>query len=593
MPDATVILSTGASIVVAALALYFSFSPTPTPSKLPGHVRPPQLLVSSTFHSRFKPILHSFRYPVLYICLDLDSVGYVDRVFSTVTKAWRPLSLRSEDYLGNRYQGAIKQKLWAHMEDHGVDTSDLCRALLVTTPRLLGYSFNPVSFHYVYDGRDRLKVVVLEVNNTFGEKHVYVLRQDEARDGVRHGYDSAQTFPRRFHVSPFNDRSGSYQLQCRDPLQGEQFAVDMHLTLLEPDGTKKLTAQVNSIGAPTPTSQAISCSWQLLRHGTAVFLTVPRILLQAYRLHYGKKLAVYLRPEPFEDVGAIGRQVATSTDLYFRDLLVNYLRSNVTWFPCAKVVIEIVPAGAGNGRTITIDCGRVAGGGGDNNNNNNNSSSSNEDGTGQTLTVTVLSWSFFASLITSESPLTSLWTDNLSLSTSPLFRVSDPSLFLKVLTAGFTRSLENRTYLQRYRTYFRGRPDWFEDAIVQLETSRRRRCHRARRLEDGDGDGGDVGNVYTEYLEATNRGIDNFVYDQALKREDRRVLWLYRYRVLATLVTTHCGNRLFGAIATFAGDAGRPQDAWLRVRLALDREQEQERDWERETSGSGKEAEAE
>ena len=59
---------------------------------------------------------------------------------------------------------------------------------MVTTPRFLRYAFNPVSFHYCYNKNNELKVIVLEVNNTFGEKHLYVLNRDtdaerESRNG--------------------------------------------------------------------------------------------------------------------------------------------------------------------------------------------------------------------------------------------------------------------------------------------------------------------------------------------------------------------------------------------------------------------------
>ncbi|CCG81773.1 Putative uncharacterized protein [Taphrina deformans PYCC 5710] len=406
------------------------------------------------------------------------------------------------------------------MADHDIDTTDLKRALLITTPRLLGYSFNPVSFHYVYDTNDRLRVVVLEVNNTFGEKHVYVLQQDLADEVPRKGYTSAQTFPRRFHVSPFNDRSGSYRLQCLDPLSGDEFKVSMHLTLLDVDGTKKLTAQVESTFAPVETSRTGSSVWTLVKYGSAVFLTMPRILLQAYKIHYGKKLAVYLRPEPYEDIGAIGRSQASPVDSYFADLVFEYLRTNAEWLPCHRIIFNILPSPK-NRQNVVIDGA----------------------GFEDQLEITVLSWSFFSSLVTSESPLTCLWTDSLALS-SPLFRTSDQTLFLRTFGAGFGRRLGGKWYLQDARVKYRGRPDWFEQV-------------------------GEVEPDHTEFLGTSNCVFDNHVYDMAAK--GRRSLWTFRYHVLSSLWLAWFGNTLFGAIATFAGDAGKPADEWLRVKLEFER----------------------
>lgn len=49
-------------------------------------------------------------------------------------------------------------------------------------PRFLGYAFNPASFHYCYSRNNELKVVILEINNTFGEKHLHVLSRDTVTD---------------------------------------------------------------------------------------------------------------------------------------------------------------------------------------------------------------------------------------------------------------------------------------------------------------------------------------------------------------------------------------------------------------------------
>ncbi len=49
-------------------------------------------------------------------------------------------------------------------------------------PRFLGYAFNPISIFHCYDKNNYLKVIILEVNNTFGEKHLYVLKRNQAKD---------------------------------------------------------------------------------------------------------------------------------------------------------------------------------------------------------------------------------------------------------------------------------------------------------------------------------------------------------------------------------------------------------------------------
>ena len=55
---------------------------------------------------------------------------------------------------------------------------------LVTAPRFLGYAFNPVSFWYLYSEKMNLKAMILEVNNTFDERRLYLLRQTSEGDDL-------------------------------------------------------------------------------------------------------------------------------------------------------------------------------------------------------------------------------------------------------------------------------------------------------------------------------------------------------------------------------------------------------------------------
>jgi len=161
-------------------------------------------------------------------------------------------------------------------------------------PRFFGYSFNPLTTYYVYD--PNLVAVVLEVHNTFDEKHIYPVR-----------FSSSQTIIRRFHVSPFNDRLGTYTLKTRDPRNG----ISIELTVVTP----KLYASLKS-KTGTYLHHSIRVLSLCVRCGSWIFMTFPRILYQAFKLHYQKKLPAYMRPEPLNDVGTISRRRPRSIDLY-------------------------------------------------------------------------------------------------------------------------------------------------------------------------------------------------------------------------------------------------------------------------------------
>ena len=98
--------------------------------------------------------------------------------------------------------------------------------LLLCYPRLLGYTFNPLSVYFCYGDDDRLSLIIYEVRNTFGEIHSYVLpvRPGEvSAAGVRQAQDKL------FYVSPFVEMAMRYHFRISPP--GER----VKLRILETD----------------------------------------------------------------------------------------------------------------------------------------------------------------------------------------------------------------------------------------------------------------------------------------------------------------------------------------------------------------------
>ncbi|PWN52440.1 hypothetical protein IE53DRAFT_385120 [Violaceomyces palustris] len=277
--------------------------------------------------------------------------------------------------------------------------NELGQVWTVTMPSIAGFKgINPLTVHYCYrparsvtqtgredfdeEARGEFWLAVLEVHNTFNERHIYVLQagvdEDDEIDGEgsrwsdseegkggqrveggvittqgqsaggakrrRSGYDHQWTFPRTFHVSPFNDRGGYYRLFLREPFPrvcsdgsskeaevggGESpFHLDIRLLLLVEDeskkedgggtGTassgdtittseqprnlrKKLMASLQSYPMdhsrrPLPFS-TLNLYVSILRQPLDLFLTTARILLEAAKLHFTKKLDAFGRPD--------------------------------------------------------------------------------------------------------------------------------------------------------------------------------------------------------------------------------------------------------------------------------------------------------
>jgi uncharacterized protein len=72
-------------------------------------------------------------------------------------------------------------------------------------PRVLGHAFKPVSFWYAHRADGSLAAIVAEVNNTFGERHCYLLPEPQ--------YGQTMLAHKVFHVSPFCDVQGEYRFR--------------------------------------------------------------------------------------------------------------------------------------------------------------------------------------------------------------------------------------------------------------------------------------------------------------------------------------------------------------------------------------------
>lgn len=206
----------------------------------------------------------------------------------------------------------------------------------MTAPRFLGYSFNPVSFWYLYDMGKNLKAVILEVNNTFGERRMYFLKDsdvvqpDEAVSeltstlgdeipiqeceetsgdaGLGNGDATIFTdsWSKDFHVSPFNSRKGSYRVSAYDPLSRGK--INNTITLSSSKGHPKLVARILSTGDCVDPSNmgTVDILKFVMTWCWVGFVTFPRIVREAAKLFFRRGLHVWYRPEVLRE--SLGRR---------------------------------------------------------------------------------------------------------------------------------------------------------------------------------------------------------------------------------------------------------------------------------------------
>jgi cyclopropane-fatty-acyl-phospholipid synthase len=244
-------------------------------------------------HERRNPAVNEFEYRVPVFVFDLAELesGTLDGPLfgrrGHSGRLPRLFSMDDRDYLHDGNAG-LRTKLVRVLESAGLD-SGLARneVLLITSARFLGRVFNPVSFWMLLaEGTPGgLAAVVAEVNNTFGEKHLYVLA-----DGGPTPFPARFSATKQFHVSPFNDMRGTYSFAFEDPRQGIGVAID-----LAREAGIVLSASLRSQGHGLPVTTRTLARFAVKPQHT---LTFPRILKEAARLHFRKKLPVHSKPEP-------------------------------------------------------------------------------------------------------------------------------------------------------------------------------------------------------------------------------------------------------------------------------------------------------
>jgi DUF1365 family protein len=151
-------------------------------------------------------------------------------------------------------------------------------------PRIFGFTFKPVSFWYCHDTSDHLRAIVVEVNNTFGERHCYLL--DKPQWGIE------QTADKVFHVSPFCSVEGQYRFRFMRTSDRTVARIDHDDAL----GALIQTSVSGHLVALTTRSQ-----WQaLLRYPLMTVMVVVRIHWQAFKL-WRKKVTFFSKPTPPQD----------------------------------------------------------------------------------------------------------------------------------------------------------------------------------------------------------------------------------------------------------------------------------------------------
>lgn len=199
-------------------------------------------------HTRLKPARHAFVYPTYFWMLPLRSLRTQAQAVVKRNRAGL-LSFHDADH----GEGGPDALAWldALLASEGLSGPDIDagEVWLQTYPRVLGHVFKPVSFWYVHRRDGSLAAVLAEVNNTFGERHGYLLQGPELAWGRE------ITARKVFHVSPFCEATGQYRFRfMRTSTQGAAERIVARVDHDDAQGPVLETSLSGQLQALTPAS---------------------------------------------------------------------------------------------------------------------------------------------------------------------------------------------------------------------------------------------------------------------------------------------------------------------------------------------------
>ena len=169
-------------------------------------------------HQRHRPVTHELRYKVAYALIDIDELADLSGALKLFSyNRFNLFSLHDRDH-GPGDGTPIADHVRRTIANAGMD-GEIAHVSLLCLPRMFGHVFNPLSIYYAYDHGGRLRLVLYEVNNTFGERKTYVLPVRAPESGSPATGPIRQNCAKRLYVSPFNDAHGRYDFRINEPAE--------------------------------------------------------------------------------------------------------------------------------------------------------------------------------------------------------------------------------------------------------------------------------------------------------------------------------------------------------------------------------------
>ncbi len=235
-------------------------------------------------HTRLRPRRHAFVYDTFFLMLPMRQLGRPEALGGLAVNRSAAISFFDRDHGDGRgpEQGGALAWLLEMLRREGITDVD-GEVWLHTYPRMLGYTFKPVSFWYGHRADGSLRAIVAEVNNTFGERHCYLL------DAPRYGAELLAG--KCFHVSPFCSVEGRYRFRFMRTQQGEAERTVVRVDHDDAQGALLNTSVSGTLEPITPAALRRA----LWRYPAMTAMVMARIHWQALQI-WLKRVGFHRKP---------------------------------------------------------------------------------------------------------------------------------------------------------------------------------------------------------------------------------------------------------------------------------------------------------
>ena len=234
-------------------------------------------------HTRISPKKHSFNYRVFMLAIDLDAFPKIPFLSKN---RFNLFSIANRDHINTDPQKSTRQNLTDWLAKNGTQIPPEARIILLTFPRVLGYSFNPVSFYYIHGKSGDPITAVTEVTNTYREMKLFPLGEPTSKGT----YD--RTVAKDFYVSPFSDPNDTFRFRIGLPAEKWNVSIN-NLTAGKP------TLLSSIVGEQRPLT-ASRLAWYALKYPFLSLGIIFGIHFQALLL-FLKKIPHFPKSTPVAD----------------------------------------------------------------------------------------------------------------------------------------------------------------------------------------------------------------------------------------------------------------------------------------------------